>query len=181
MVSLGKDRQTLRLHLVFASAPDLVLQAVGRLFTRGTARDREAARRSVREYLSSLPRLPAQPRRRRSLQADQPHLQRLRVEFDEVNARYFGGELPDVPLYLSSRMRRRNGHFSASPLEIVISRRLCTSAAPGEAESTLRHEMIHLWQHVHGRIPDHGVEFRRWARALGVHPRATRTVCWGQS
>jgi predicted SprT family Zn-dependent metalloprotease len=75
-------------------------------------------------------------------------------------------------------MRRRNGHFSIEPLEIVISRRLCDAAADGEAERTLRHEMIHLWQHVQGDRPDHGAEFRRWAVRLDVHPRATRDVEW---
>jgi predicted SprT family Zn-dependent metalloprotease len=75
-------------------------------------------------------------------------------------------------------MRRRNGHFCSHPLEIVISRQLCTHAAPGESEQTLRHEMIHLWQHVTGKKPDHGPEFRAWARRLDVHPRATRPVTW---
>jgi hypothetical protein len=177
MVSLGTNRETLRLHLGFAAAPDVVLHAVGRLFTRGTAGEHEAARQTIREYLGTLPPVPVQPRRRPH-QADQSHLLNLRAEFDRVNARYFADELPDIPLYLSDRMRRRNGHFSVSPLEIVISRRLCTSAAPDEAESTLRHEMIHLWQHVNGRSPDHGMEFRRWAQVLKVHPRATRMVCW---
>jgi predicted SprT family Zn-dependent metalloprotease len=75
-------------------------------------------------------------------------------------------------------MKRRNGHFSVHPLEIVISRRLLTHAADGEAERTLRHEMIHLWQHESGRRPGHGADFRRWAERLGVRPRATRTVEW---
>jgi len=75
-------------------------------------------------------------------------------------------------------MRSRNGHFSRAPLEIVISRRLCEHAVPGEAEMTLRHEMIHLWQHVVGLKPDHGGTFRWWARRLDVHPRARRPVRW---
>ncbi len=83
-----------------------------------------------------------------------------------------------MPLFLSGRMRSRNGHFSSHPLEIVVSRRLCTHAEAGEAERTLRHEMIHLWQHVQGKKPDHGTEFRAWARRLDVHPRATRRVTW---
>ena len=87
-------------------------------------------------------------------------------------------ELPEVPLFLSGAMRRRNGHFCSHPLEIVISRTLCTHAHPGEAEHTLRHEMIHLWQHASGKKPDHGEEFRAWARRLDVHPRATRRVSW---
>ena len=109
---------------------------------------------------------------------DRPHLERLQEEFDRVNAAFFAGALPRVPLYLSGRMRRRNGHFTADPLEIVISRRLCHHAEDGEAASTLRHEMIHLWQHEQGHKPGHGRDFRRWAEKLGVHPRATRDVSW---
>ena len=95
-----------------------------------------------------------------------------------MNEEHFDGALPRVPIYLSGRMRRRNGHFCADPLEIVIARRLCEHAEDGEAEATLRHEMIHLWQHVTGVRPGHGLDFRRWARRLAVHPRAIRQVVW---
>src|SRR5690606_8265322 len=109
---------------------------------------------------------------------DLPHLQRLQGEFDRVNREFFGGRLPRVPLRLSGRMRRRNGHFCSDPLEIAISRTLCHAGAEGEAERTLRHEMIHLWQWMEGKKPGHGADFRRWARRLDIHPRATRTVVW---
>jgi predicted SprT family Zn-dependent metalloprotease len=75
-------------------------------------------------------------------------------------------------------MRRRNGHFSSDPLEIAIARSLCLEAMAGEAERTLRHEMIHLWQWKNGVKVGHGKEFRRWAERLEIHPRATRSVCW---
>lgn len=116
--------------------------------------------------------------RRRIAPADRGHIERLRAEFRRANQAFFGGSLPEVPIFLSGRMRRRNGHFCVSPLEIVVSRRLCEGAAPGEAEATLRHEMIHLWQHVNGRKLGHGPDFRSWALRLDVHPRATRRVVW---
>jgi predicted SprT family Zn-dependent metalloprotease len=115
---------------------------------------------------------------RRRPAADRPHLARLQAEFDRVNAEHFDGALPRVHLALSGRMTRRNGHFSSTPVEIVISRALCRNALDGEAEKTLRHEMIHLWQFVEGRKPGHGRDFRRWAERLDVHPRATRQVTW---
>jgi hypothetical protein len=95
-----------------------------------------------------------------------------------VNREIFAAALPAVPLFLSGRMRRRNGHFAADPPQIVISSRLCTHALPGESERTLRHEMIHLWQHANGLPVGHGRDFRVWAVRLGVAPRATREVCW---
>lgn len=177
MVSVGNGGRVLRLHASFASAPPEVLQAVGALLApRG--RGRTHARRMIREFIAGIPSVPPVRRARRVPSADRPHLADLQAEFDRVNEVHFAGELPRVPIFLSGRMRRRNGHFSANPLEIVISRRLCHHAEDGEAASTLRHEMIHLWQHHVGRRPDHGREFRQWARRLDVHPRATREVGW---
>ncbi len=180
MASVVGGGSTLRLHRCFATAPDAVLAALGRLFAPRAGRERNAARRAVRDFLATVPRPGPARRARRTPAADRPHLERLRAEFERVNRDFFGGALPEVPLHLSGRMRSRNGHFSTHPLEIVISRRLCRDAQPGESEQTLRHEMIHLWQHAAGKKPDHGREFRAWARRLGVHPRARRAVRWAE-
>nr|WP_240979102.1 SprT-like domain-containing protein [Longimicrobium terrae] len=180
MASVADRGRALRLNVAFSAAPDDVLVAVGRLFTARDTRTRNRARDAVRRFIAAIPGegAPARTRTRSVAPADAAHIARLQAEFDRVNDAYFGGELPRVPLYLSGQMRRRNGHFSSSPLEIVISRRLCTHAAPAESEATMRHEMIHLWQHAQGGKPDHGGEFRAWARKLDVHPRATRPVKW---
>lgn len=181
MASVAARGAELRLNTAFAAAPEEVLRAVAALFSARTRGGRAAARPVVRAFLDALPP-PAdaarRPRARRAHPADEPHLERLRAEFDRVNGASFGGRLPRVPLHLSGKMRRRNGHFSSHPLEIVIARRLFTHAEPGEAEHTLRHEMIHLWQYVEGAPVDHGAAFRRLARRLDVHPRATRPVRW---
>jgi len=179
MVSVGDRGRTLRLHEVFRDAPADVLRAVGVLYSRRSAASRLRARGHIESFLSNAvaPTGPVRRARRPSL-ADRPHLDRLLREFERVNAHYFGGRLPTVPLRLSGRMRRRNGHFSAEPLEIAIARRLCTEGEEGEAERTLRHEMIHLWQWIEGQRPGHGADFRRWAVRLEIHPRATRRVVW---
>lgn len=182
MASAAEQGRALRLNVAFAEAPEHVLEAVGRLFTARDGRTRTRARATVRTFIGGIPADPVAPRRRprtRTVEpGDEPHLERLRAEFRRVNTERFGGSLPEVPLFLSGQMRRRNGHFCSHPVEIVISRHLCTHASPGEAEQTLRHEMIHLWQHAQGKKPDHGAEFRAWARRLDVHPRATRRVTW---
>lgn len=177
MVSVGERGKVLRLHEAFAEAPAEVLHAVGALLAPRRA-GRARARATIGDFISAIATAPGVRRRRRVPRADGPALTRLQAEFDRTNALHFGGVLPRVPLYLSGRMQRRNGHFCADPLEIVISRKLCEHAEDGEAESTLRHEMIHLWQHHTGRRPGHGSEFRAWARRLDVHPRATREVAW---
>ena len=181
MASVGEGGATLRLHEAFREAPPEVLRALGTLFSPATERAKRDAKQRVRAFLASRPEaaLPRRaPRRSPHRGADRPHLERLRAEFAAVYTAFFGGSLPEIPLRLSGRMRRRNGHFSSDPLEIAISRRLCERGAGGEAERTLRHEMIHLWQHVEGRKPGHGGDFRRWARRLDIHPRATRFVRW---
>jgi predicted SprT family Zn-dependent metalloprotease len=183
MASVAERGRALRLNEAFASAPRDVLISVARLFSARDSRTRARAKAAVRDFIAQIPPAeasagPRRPRRRQVLPGDERHLERLRDEFRRVNAAHFGGALPEVPLYLSGQMRRRNGHFCSHPVEIVISRRLLTHAHPGEAEHTLRHEMIHLWQHAQGKKPDHGAEFRAWARRLDVHPRATRAVGW---
>ncbi|HEX2208618.1 MAG TPA: SprT family zinc-dependent metalloprotease [Longimicrobium sp.] len=182
MASVGDRGRELRLNEAFADAPREVLVAVARLFSARDSRTRGRAKAAVRDFIANIPLEPhavrRRPRKRQVTPGDEPYLERLREEFRRINAAHFGGSLPEVPLYLSGAMRRRNGHFCSNPLEIVISRTLCTHAHQGEAEHTLRHEMIHLWQHASGKKPDHGPEFRAWARALDVHPRATRRVAW---
>lgn len=180
MASVAGQGSELRLNVAFACADEAVLVATARMFSARDRRTRLRHRAAVREFIAGIEAQPApvRPRRREVDAADRFHLQRLQAEFDRANQAHFGGELPRIPLYLSGRMKRRNGHFSSHPLEIVISRKLCTRALPEESEETLRHEMIHLWQHHVGKRPDHGAEFRALARRLDVHPRATRPVRW---
>jgi len=181
MISVGRDRSLIRMHHAFAGADEAVLAAVAVLYTPGAPpRKRAAAKTAVRAFINAIPldRAPARPVRRRPHPLDRVHLERMQAVFDEVNRASFRGKLPRVPIHLSRKMRRRNGHFTSRPLEIVISWRLCVHGAPGEAEETMRHEMIHLWQYVEGLPVDHGPVFRRAARRLNVHPRATRPVKW---
>jgi predicted SprT family Zn-dependent metalloprotease len=155
-----------------------VLRAVGCVLSKKPEPTRAGAKEAILRFLRANPPEAKRPTRRGKPAADRAEVERLAAEFDRVNERYFHAALPRVPISLSGRMRRRNGHFSTHPVEIVISRALCRHAEPGEAEKTLRHEMIHLWQHEQGRKPGHGQDFRRWAERLGVHPRATRNVSW---
>ncbi|HUE96281.1 MAG TPA: SprT-like domain-containing protein [Longimicrobiaceae bacterium] len=184
MASVTDGGRTLRLSRALADAPGDVLAALGSALSARLSAARARARSAVRRHLGSRPgtsRPESRPHVRRVPTADRPRIERLRREFARVNEGHFGGRLPEIALRLSGRMRRRNGHFSADPLEIAISRRLFADAVEGEAERTLRHEMIHLWQWLEGRKPGHGADFRRWARRLDIHPRATRDVCWNDA
>jgi hypothetical protein len=56
--------------------------------------------------------------------------------------------------------------------EIAISARHCHRDGFASALETLLHEMVHQWQAETGRAVDHGREFRRKAREVGITPRA---------
>ncbi|HYH82987.1 MAG TPA: SprT-like domain-containing protein [Longimicrobium sp.] len=180
MVSVGRDPSLIRMNHAFAAADEALLAAVAVLYTPG-ARGKKKAKEAVQRFINELPLTtapPPRPRRRATHPHDRPHRARMQEEFDRANRLYFGGRLPRVPIHLSRAMRRRNGHFSSQPLEIVISSRLCSHGEEGQAEETMRHEMIHLWQYIEGAPVDHGPAFRRMAHRLDVHPRATRPVKW---
>jgi len=68
-------------------------------------------------------------------------------------------------------MRRKLGHYTLGtdePATISISRRHLRRDGWNEVLSTLLHEMVHQWQEETGRPVDHGVEFRRKARLVGI-------------
>lgn len=182
MVSVGRDASLIRMNRAFATADESVLAAVAVLYTPGLkARKKADAKQAVQRFINAIPTADAPPPRRRRRAThphDRVHVARMQAEFDRANALYFGGKLPRVPVHLSRAMRRRNGHFSSQPLEIVIAWQLCVHGEEGQAEETMRHEMIHLWQYIEGAPVDHGPAFRRMAHRLDVHPRATRPVKW---
>jgi len=103
--------------------------------------------------------------------------------FTELHARlnqeHFAGALSPIPIRISRRMKRRLGEVrldrqTGAAVEISLSRRHVRRDGWREAEHTLLHEMIHQWQAENGQPVDHGKGFRRWARELGIHPRAVR-------
>jgi hypothetical protein len=88
-------------------------------------------------------------------------LHRLEMLHGELNARHFGGALGEIPIRLSSRMRRRLGELSVDirtgrPLELSLSRRHIARHPWAEVEHTMLHEMVHQWQAETGLRVDHG-------------------------
>jgi hypothetical protein len=108
-------------------------------------------------------------------------LERLAAAHRRFNEQHFGGELGEIPIRLSSRMRRRLGELAVSletgrPQAITLSRRHLRVDSWAEVEHTLLHEMVHQWQAESGHALDHGRKFRARARAVGIVPRAVRRV-----
>ncbi len=173
----------LRLHEGYAWAPDQVLAAIVRFLTPGVRRAiRLEARREflsfpVEQYAPSL-RLRG-PRAERERPGDRIVLDRLRKLHAALNARHFAGLLSPIPIRLSGRMRSRLGEIRLDRTRgraswIALSRRHLLRAPGREVVETLLHEMVHQWQAETGRPVDHGAEFRRKARELGIAPRAVK-------
>jgi hypothetical protein len=176
MVSLSG--RTLRVHEDYAEASERVLRAI---VTFATARTR-AARSAARDVIVShdVARPPAVRRAERPRPGDVALLAQLAAAHRELNGRWFDGALSSLEVRLSGRMATRLGHFDPgsreAPAEIVLSRRHVVRDGWREAMHTLLHEMVHQWQHETGRPVDHGAEFRRKAREVGITPAARRDV-----
>jgi hypothetical protein len=98
-----------------------------------------------------------------------------------LNLKHFEGQLGEIPIRLSARMRRRLGELSVDVLtgraiELSLSRRHLARHPWSEVEHTLLHEMVHQWQAESGFAVDHSAIFRRKAREVGVIPAAKRTI-----
>ncbi|MDQ3222498.1 MAG: SprT-like domain-containing protein [Gemmatimonadota bacterium] len=183
MLSLTRNG-VLRLHRGYASAPDRVLRAIVRFLNPRIPRllrrlaEREFLAFPVHEYAPSRPRA---ERRERARPGDVALLHRLETLHRALNLQHFGGTLSEIPIRLSSRMRRRLGELAVDvktgrPLEIGLSRRHLARHPWAEVEHTMLHEMVHQWQAETGSRVDHGATFRRRAREVGVLAHAKRTI-----
>jgi hypothetical protein len=174
----------LRVHRGYAWAPDRVLSAIVRYVRPGT---RRATRRSAeREFLTfpvEVHAPPARPSRRgveRLRPGDEATLARLAEMHARLNERHFGGALPAIRFRLSGRMRTRLGELTVDAktgeaTEIAVSRAHLRHGW-AEVEETVLHEMVHQWQAESALPVDHGTEFRRKARAVGIEPSARRNL-----
>ena len=177
------DREV-RIHRGYLEAPEEVLRSVVRFVQGRTRRERAEARAGLLGW-----KIPthAQARRGPRRQAERTHpaddrlARELARHHAEMNAMKFHGELSPVPIRVSRRMKSRLGHYTwrgqaGHEPEIVISRRHIRRDGWDEAIHTLLHEMVHQWQDERGMKVDHGREFRRKARAVGITPLARRDV-----
>jgi len=181
------SRGVLRVHRGYAYATD---QTLGQLVAfvhpeMGGRRRRKAedviAAFPVHDYVQEPSRSHRARRPSETSKADRPLVARLRSLHTKLNDRHFDGGLSQVPFRISDRMETRLGELavdasSNAPLEIAVGRRHIEQDGWDEVEHTVLHEMVHQWQVESGMEPDHGREFRRKAREVGIAPSAHRTV-----
>lgn len=170
--------RTLRVNEGYAEAPESVLRAIVQFATARTRVARNTAKDVILSYEVARP--PASRRPERARPGDEGIVLRLRAAHHELNVQHFDGALTAIALRLSGKMATRLGHFDPGsrhvPPEIVLSRRHVTRHGWREAMHTLLHEMVHQWQHETGIPVDHGREFRRKAREVGITPAARRDL-----
>lgn len=172
----------LRLHRGYLSAPADVHRAIVTFIAGRTRQARRDAQRIILAHpvpLDDAP--PRRPRVFRLRPSDVPLVQELTKWHEHYNTMLFGGQLSRIAIRISARMRNRLGQYTAPcatgrPAEITISRRHIRRHGWEEALHTLLHEMVHQWQGENGMPIDHGREFRRKAREVGVEPTARRVV-----
>jgi hypothetical protein len=183
MLSWGDG--TLRIHRGYAMAPDRVLHAIVKFLSARVPRKLKQAWEHhflsfpVELYAPAPVRRPKQPERPRP--GDLRILHALAQAHERFNRRYFEGKLQEIPFRLSGRMRTRLGEYSVNvrtgeSVAITISRSHVRNEPWEEVEHTVLHEMVHQWQVETGQPLDHGREFRKMARAVGIQPRARRHV-----
>jgi len=175
-------RGVLRLHRGYAWAPDRVLAAIVRYVRPGARRaTRRAAELEFLAFPVEVHAPPARPSRRgveRPRPGDDALLARLTEIHGRFNAAHFDGALPVIRFRLSGRMRSRLGELSVDArsgktIEIAMSRAHLRHGW-AEVERTVLHEMVHQWQAESGLPVDHGTQFRRKAREVGIAPTARR-------
>jgi len=112
---------------------------------------------------------------------DKPLVERLIAAYEQSNADLFGGTLIPIYIRISRRMKNKLGHYmmatkSGLPAEIAISWQHIQRDSWNEVLHTLVHEMVHQWQDQNGLPLDHGREFRKKAKEVGISARATRRM-----
>jgi hypothetical protein len=169
----------LRIHRGYLAAAPEVLDAIVRLVQGRT----KAIRREAGKFIVANSPVTADNSSRRREQNhpdDAAWSAKLVAEHTRLNAEHFQNSLKTIVVRVSRRMKSRLGHYSpadaSSAAEIAISRRHIRRHGWDDALETLLHEMVHQWQAETGRVLDHGPEFRRKAREVGIRPRAKRTV-----
>jgi hypothetical protein len=211
--SLTDRGRTLNLHAAYAGSPPILLDAFALLAgSSRDAEGRRRAARRVREWtpvVEAIGRLrevevlaamavaqgrpgkegggapPATPGGLPSCVGGVEERTRILSLYRRFNEERFDGCLPvEVPIRLSSRMRRRLGHMrpGTSPggervvVEIALNHHLLRAANHHLLLDTLLHEMAHAadWL-VDGRA-GHGPSWRGWARRAGCQPRACTTA-----
>ena len=167
-------------------APPLVVEALAeilitRLFRMRTSREANECYRAWAESQPVVRRIEEirRLRGRKRLLPPQGSWFNLKEVFDDLNHRYFGGELVSVRIGWSpNRSRTMLGHFDSSHRTITVTRWLDARRVPRYVvEYLVFHEMLHARfpvEHRNHRRVVHSKAFREAERAFPHYSRAIR-------
>jgi hypothetical protein len=101
--------------------------------------------------------------------------QAFQAAYDFFNAELFGSSLPHVLVTLQRHAKAR-GYFapdrfagrteSAKAHELALNPDVFTGRSDELILSTLVHEMAHVWQQTHGKVPRRAYHDRQWAAKM---------------
>ena len=109
---------------------------------------------------------------------------RFQLAYDVLNKHLFSGKLPDCLITLQRR-KRSYGYFCGNRFgredgkvtdEIALNPSHFRERPLKEVLATLAHEMVHLWQHHHGKSGRGRYHNRQWAdkmKSIGLQPTDT--------
>lgn len=128
-----------------------------------------------------LPDAPTPERAADTLKPTKETYERFQQAYDHLNKALFDGTLPNALITLQRR-KRTLGYFAGGRFanadgrpadEIALNPGHFASRSLPEVLSTLAHEMVHLWQHHHGKPGRGRYHNKEWAekmKAIGLQP-----------
>ena len=171
---------------VLEGAPPIVIEALAeilitRLFRMRTSREADECYKAWAASLPVLRRVEEirRLRGRKRLRPPQGSFFNLKGVFDDLNHRFFDGELEAVRIGWShNRSRTMLGHYDSSHRTITVTRWLDGRRVPRYVvEYLVFHEMLHARfpvEHRNNRRVVHSKDFRRAERAFPHYSRAIR-------
>jgi hypothetical protein len=184
--TLRKNHIEAHLSDLLQEAPPLVIEALAeilitRLFRMRTSRE---AHECYKAWAASLPVVRRveeihRQRGRKRLLAPQGSFFNLKAVLDDLNHRFFGGELGIVGIGWSpNRSRTMLGHYDSSHRTITVTRWLDRRSVPRYVvEYLVFHEMLHARfpvEHRNHRRVVHSQDFRQAERSFPHYSRAIR-------
>lgn len=175
------NKRTIRLHNMFKNAPEHVLDAILKIYTRFTRKNtRAACRKIVRDFITqNQHRIVCKPKTCKVLPDPIGKVFNLGEIYDNLNIKYFSSRLDVHITWSNSPNKRLMGTWKDTGLEknlIRINRLLDTKKVPPYYINYLvYHEMLHevfKQKMVNGRIQRHPKKFKKLERNFPLYEKA---------
>jgi len=177
------NKRTIRLHNMFKNAPEHVLDAILKIYTRFTRKStRASCRKIIRNFITqNQHRIVCKPKTHRILPEPVGKVFNLRKIYGNLNSEYFSSRLNIDITWSHKPNKRLMGTWKDTGLEknlIRINRLLDNEKVPPYyIDYLVYHEMLHevfKQRTVNGRIQRHPKEFRKTERDFPLYQKASK-------